>query len=882
MGIFRRSTPAPDVEAILRAAVELVKAAPAPGPTLPALAPPTGEAAAPLERTDFGTSLTPFSPGVPFIPVGIDPREPLTQRPAPRRSEFPASVNLQVGNAGRLIPFTVLRDVADKVDVIRRCVEVRKAQMAALSWDITLSPVALKMIMAEDHLSSPGAAAQQARRQFEPEMARLRRWWERPDPLNQMDWVTWLGVLMEEHLVVDALSIWPRRRANGETVGFEIIDGATIKPLLDHRGSTPLPPNPAYQQILYGFPRGEFTATATPDASGFLGDQLIYRPRFRRSWTPYGYPDTEHALSAADIYLKRMAWLRAEFDDGTTPDTWLTLPVESRIGPDKIREYEAAINAELAGQTDQRLALRMLPPGAKPEQMAKFGDLYKPELDEFLVKLLCSCFSVMPTEIGFPPGSGIGGKGHQEGEANSSQRKAVRPTAQWIESVCTEISRRFLGMPEQLCFKLIGYETEDQESAENVADRQTRRGAITLNDDRAARGLPLYAFPEADTPFIVTGSGLVFLDGAMTAQAAAAGAPVPELDGPAGLNGTDELETPPVVAAPPASATDPRPVDLEADPTDPPEEGDPIGADDPVPDGFIRVNGYLRRRRQPAAAVAEAQKFLTFARRRRSSGWRDFQFEHLDQSYGDRLNGYGAAGDLEAAKAMVADLGKASARGIPRAARAKLIDTQADALLAAVVELLPAPADLAAAWDAHTAETKSASDAADWLGSQLGTGTAAVEAALAGMLVAGHRVGWEHGWLDDDPDDPDDVPDEDRSRLEALLDAVPELREALIATAITVVAGALVSTDRDTALAAVFDSGAEWTGTFATVELTAAMSAGTLDSAQRQKLAVVELVASTGECEFCQGYDGRILRIDEDAGMPPLHRGCQCTVDPLP
>lgn len=875
MGIFRRSAPAPDIEDILRAAAELVKAAAAP-PTLPPVGPALPQPIVPLERTDFGQLLAPFAPGVPFTPVGIDPREPATGRPAPRRSEFAASVNLQVANAGRLIPFSVLRDVADKVDVMRRCIEVRKSQMAALSWDITLSPVALKKIMADEHLNTPGAAAQEARRRFEPEMARLRTFWEKPDPLNQMDWVTWLNVLMEEHLVVDALSIWPRRRANGNTVGFEIIDGATIKPLLDHRGSTPLPPNPAYQQILHGFPRGEFTATSTPDASGFLGDQLIYRPRFRRTWTPYGYPDTEHALSAADIYLKRMTWLRAEFDEGTTPDTWLKLPVESKIGPGQLRAYEVALNAELAGQTAERLRLRMLPPGASPEQMNKFGDLYKPELDEFLVKLLCSCYSVMPTEIGFPPGSGIGGKGHQEGEANSSQRKAIRPTAQWIEGVCTEISRRFLGMPDELCFKLIGYETEDQNMAEEVADSQTRRGAVTLNDDRAARGLPLYAFPEADTPFIVTGSGLVFLDGAMAAQAAAAGTDpaVPEID-PALDPAT---EAPVVVDAPPASATDPRP---PTGPDETPEEGDPIGADDPVPDGFIRVNGYLRRRRQPASAISEAQKFLTFARRRRSSSWRDFEFEHLDAAIAADFNAAGAAGDLDSIKAMVVDLGKAKARGIPRAARAKLIETQADALRTAVLDLLPAAGDLTAAWDEHTATTKSASDAADWVGSQLAAGTSTLDAAVAGMVTAGHRLGWEHGWLEGDPDDPDDVPAGDRSRLGALLEDVPELREALIAAGITAVAGALVSRDRDTAITDVFDTGS-WAGTFATVELTASISAGTLDSAVRQKLAVVELVAGGDECDFCQGYDGRILGLDEDAGMPPLHRGCQCTVDPLP
>ena len=54
-------------------------------------------------------------------------------------------MNLQVTQT-RLLPFGVLRDVSERVDVIRRCIEVRKSQMLALDWDITLSKQAMPMI----------------------------------------------------------------------------------------------------------------------------------------------------------------------------------------------------------------------------------------------------------------------------------------------------------------------------------------------------------------------------------------------------------------------------------------------------------------------------------------------------------------------------------------------------------------------------------------------------------------------------------------------------------------------------------------------------------------------------------------------------------------
>lgn len=844
-----------------------------------------------MPREQFGAGGM-FSPGTPITPWAIDPREPGKSRPEPRRSDFPTSVNLQLAET-RLLPFSVLRDAAEKIDIIRECVEVRKAQMLGLSWDIALTPQAIKRVMADDKIDSPGVAAQAARAKYEAEMVRLRTWWEKPDPLNQMDWPTWLALMLEEQLVVDALSIWPRRRLSGECIAFEIIDGTTIKPLLDHRGSTPIAPDPAYQQVLQGFPRGEFTASGLGEK--FLGDQLIYRPRVRRTFTPYGYPDVEKALSAADIYLKRIAWMRSEFDEGTTPATWLTLPGESKINPDQIRAYEVALNEDLRGKVDARLALRMLPPGAQPKQMATFAELYKPELDEFLIKLLCAAFNVMPTEIGFPPGSGIGGKGHQEGEENSSFRKAVRPTAEWIQSICTEISRTYLGMPDVLQFKLIGYEVEDQREAEEVADSVVKRGGGTLNEDRARRGQPLYSFPEADTPFVVTGSGLVFLEGALEAQRAAASQAMGAA-GPVDETVTNEVPAPSVTEAPhatdtpPASAVNPAPPapvgdgkpDAPGEDDGVPEEGDPIDADEPVPEGFIRVSGHLRRKHGYIPPVVdEATKFATFARKRAGQRWRDFTFEHVPADIAQALNSAGAAGDLELVKTVVADLGKAKARRVGRAEKDKLAATHGKAIAAALLDLLPSAAKLCAAWDAKVAETKAEHDPTEFVQDLLDGGSFDdVDDAIAALLRAGHKTAWSAAWIYGDEEDPDETAK--GSRLGALIDGVPGLRDALVATAVTTVASVLVSRDRDTATEATFVE-VPWGETFAAVNLTASCSAGTLDSAEKQNLAYVEFVVDGGdECDFCVGYDGRIMKLDETSGFPPLHRGCQCDIEPLP
>ena len=40
---------------------------------------------------------------------------------------------------------------------------------------------------------------------------------------------------------------------------FELVDGATIRPLLDLHGGVPRPPAPAWQQYLKSVPRSDFT-----------------------------------------------------------------------------------------------------------------------------------------------------------------------------------------------------------------------------------------------------------------------------------------------------------------------------------------------------------------------------------------------------------------------------------------------------------------------------------------------------------------------------------------------------------------------------------------------------------------------------------------------
>jgi len=428
-----------------------------------------------------------------------------------------------------------------------------------------------------------------AREKFMPEIGRMRKFWETPDPANGLAFIDWLSMAMEEIDVLDAWAIWPQMTVGGEIRGLQILDGSTIKPLLDDRGMRPSADiGPAFQQILYGFPRSEFNATIDDEAADgdFTSDELAYLVRNRRANSVYGYSPVERALPLADIYLRRQQWLRSEFTDGTMPKSYLELPESVNLTAEQIRAYENIYNDDLAGQTEQRNRLRIMVPGGKLNFEVGYSEKFNDAIDNYLITSITGHFGVLPTEIGFSAKSGLGGSGHQAGEAEAAETIGITPTARWISQMISALSYRWLGMPRELEFRLEASARSNTELTAKRDDIRKRNGTITVNESRSEMGLPLLDTPEADMPMLVSGQSVfVFTPEGMVQ----AGTP---------LTDTGVEETPAETVA-------------------------------------------------PTAAQEEVKKFIRFARKNPD---RAFNFEHLEKSYADVLNKFIEAKDPDGAR----------------------------------------------------------------------------------------------------------------------------------------------------------------------------------------------------------------------------------------
>jgi len=479
----------------------------------------------PLPRNpNFGN--VPFAPGLPITPGAINPVGS-TGRADPRRYEYQVAQNINVATEQKLVPFKTLRGAADQIDIVRRCVEVLKSKITGIDWDITIAEDAAEKIVAEiggDHVR----AMAQAREKFSDEIYRLRTFWENPDKANGLTFIDWLMIALEEILVIDALAIWPQKTVGGDLYGLQILDGATIKPLIDDRGMRPMAPNAAYQQILYGFPRTEFTAqNDNLDADGeFTADELTYLVRNRKATSVYGSSPVERCLPVADLYLRRQQWLRAEWTDGVLPELMFKVDPDFGNDPILLRQLEDSLNDDLAGQTEQRKRARVLPAGFDPVQFEGYGEKFREILDTYLVTSICGHFGVMPSEIGFSGHGGLGQSGHQKGEQESAQQIGVGPLVTWLSKMFTNLSYSYLGMPRELEFKFMISEGRDTQSEAARADMELRGATRTINERRSELGLPLLDTPAADQPMLVAGAG-VFLftpDGIVNVTTAAGSA----------------------------------------------------------------------------------------------------------------------------------------------------------------------------------------------------------------------------------------------------------------------------------------------------------------------------------------------------------------------
>ena len=421
--------------------------------------------------------------GVRYMVTGVSPdtffgpgqpQEPGAQQIAGRRFDYQVGYNFRLSPRNdELISFSQLRALADGYDLLRLVIETRKDQIEALDFSIKKRG-AEKPGKKSD---GPDATAQ-----------KIEAFFRYPD--QQHTWQTWLRMLLEDLFVIDAPVIYPRMTRGGDLYSLDIIDGATIKLVLDDGGRTPPPPDVAYQQVIKGLPAVDYSR-----------DELLYLARNLRSWKVYGYSPVEQVIATVNIALRRQVSQLQYYSEGNIPEALVGVP--ATWNPDQIRQFQEYWDSILEGNTAQRRHAKFIPGDIAKNYVPTREPVLKDEYDEWLARIVCFAFSIPPTQF-------VKQQNRATAETAMQQAKeeGIAPLLKYIKSFMDMIISRY--------FKQPGYEFSwrDDEQIDPLAQAQTndyklRNGSKTINEVRADDGLdPL---PDGDEPMIYTASGPVLL-----------------------------------------------------------------------------------------------------------------------------------------------------------------------------------------------------------------------------------------------------------------------------------------------------------------------------------------------------------------------------------
>ena len=392
------------------------------------------------------------------------PLAPVAQQAEGRRFDYEPFYN--VGHSKprerEAIGFAQLRALADNYDVLRLVIEKRKDQMESLKWTI----------QKRDVESTTNNESQRKDRKVDEAIA----FFQSPD--KEHTWADWLRILLEDLFVIDAPCIYPRKTLGGDLYALEVIDGATIKRVLDNTGRLPAPPETAYQQILHGMAAVDYTA-----------DELIYRSRNNRSYKVYGYSPVEQIIMTVNIALKRQIHALEYYTAGSVPDALVGVPETWSM--EDIKRFQEYWDLMLVGETAERRKLRYVP----GELSRNFKETKQPPLkdvyDEWLARVVCFAFSVEPTPFVAQVNRSVA-----ETSREQSLSDGMSSLKNWVKALIDDVLSRYMDMA---AYEFVWKEEESlnpKEQAEIYAIYKNA-GILTADEIRAELGKePLPEQPE--------------------------------------------------------------------------------------------------------------------------------------------------------------------------------------------------------------------------------------------------------------------------------------------------------------------------------------------------------------------------------------------------
>lgn len=395
------------------------------------------------------------------------PLQPIAQEAAGRVYDYMFGQNLIYNpKEGRDegVSFAQLRLAAEGCDIVRMCIETRKDQMSKLDWQIK----------PKDDNIDPDARCEQ-----------LTELFQKPD--REHNWLQWQSLILDDHLTIDASTLYIRRTRGGDIYAFEPMDGALIKRLIDADGATPEYPDPAYQQVLKGMPAVDYNT-----------DDILYRPRYISTNRLYGRGPVEQAIITINLAIQRELSRIEFYTSGTVPEGFLTGP--EKWTPKQLEDFQASFNNAMAGNLAKRRQIPVVPFGMKFDSVK--AEQLKDELDEWIARKVCFVFSLPPTAF-----TKSMNRASAQQQQETAEDEGLEPLKDWFRiTIMNELIQNYLGYKD-LQFTWVEEEEADPMIAAQIDTMLVDKGVLSINEVRQDRGYD--SVQGGEQPMLATPTGFV-------------------------------------------------------------------------------------------------------------------------------------------------------------------------------------------------------------------------------------------------------------------------------------------------------------------------------------------------------------------------------------
>ncbi len=395
-----------------------------------------------------------------------------------RQWDFPVGYNILLQPRPlNKISFDYLRSLVTRCDIMSSIITNRMDQIESRKWVIR---------------GVEGSDVDED----DPRIKELTKFFEKPDKSKTFD--EFIRPWLLDLFIIDAPAFWVQRTRGGGVYSLETFDGATVKPLIDAGGRIPMPPNPAFQQILKGVP-----------AIAYTREQLIYSPRNTPVNDVYGRSPVEQTIVTINAAINRAQFNRDYYTEGNVPDAIGALP--ENFTPEQAAQFTEWWDSMYSGNTAERRKVKFVPGMQHFQQLKQIEQ--KNVYDDYIARVLCFALGTSPL-----PFVSMMNRATSDTSKEASDEQGLMPILNHVSNTMNRViqGEAFFGH-DDLEFAYVEKEDQDPMQQMTILTGYVKEGVMTRNEARDRIGEE----PEkgvCDELAITTASGIVTLEDADAAN----------------------------------------------------------------------------------------------------------------------------------------------------------------------------------------------------------------------------------------------------------------------------------------------------------------------------------------------------------------------------